>query len=348
MSNETENIFIDADESIEYRMFSDFLLFANAGFQPGEANLFCASVKDEKRREIIDAEYLYFQGETEKAYRFFSNRLKKTNDPYRFNDMLFFSLSAIASGRLSEMFKLYTKAKEKSQSTAEKKESELIRCFLIAFHIITSHSKEIEFIEDAIGIMPIPASIKPAAYYASARYLLESGDVGRAIGLAEGALGFMEAPHPVSQIYLNLIIARGYIIRQNWNRAEHYFRMAWRLAKPDGLYMPFAEHRAMLSGLVEKCLRYENPEEYKKIQNLSVRYHRNWTYVHNMVTGESVSAELTVIEYNVASLAAFGMRNAEIADFLRISVNSVRSHLRNIFNKLNIKNRKELIGYVIR
>ena len=47
-------------------------------------------------------------------------------------------------------------------------------------------------------------------------------------------------------------------------------------------------------------------------------------------------------------LASKGLQNQEIAAFLNISVNSVRSHLRNIFNKLAISNRKQLGDYIIK
>ncbi len=111
--------------------------------------------------------------------------------------------------------------------------------------------------------------------------------------------------------------------------------------------MPFAEFRGMLSGLLEKCLRYEEPSAYKQISKLSNRYHKQWVFLHNLLTGEKVSDQMTAIEFNVASLAASGLSNQEIADFLGITLNSVRAHLRNIFNKLAIGSRKELSDYVI-
>ena len=59
--------------------------------------------------------------------------------------------------------------------------------------------------------------------------------------MAEGALVFMPHPCPISEIYLCLIISRGYMLRKLWDKAEYYFRHAWSVAAPDGLIMPFAE-----------------------------------------------------------------------------------------------------------
>ena len=45
----------------------------------------------------------------------------------------------------------------------------------------------------------------------------------------------------------------------------------------------------------------------------------------------------------VAQLAAGGMRNSEIAETLHISENTVKHHLKNAFQKMNIDRRSRLI-----
>ena len=123
---------------------------------------------------------------------------------------------------------------------------------------------------------------------------------------------------------------------------------AWEVALPDRLFMPFVEHKGMLSGMLERCVRRAYPEEYKIIAARFSIYQKNWVKVHNSLTGEHVTDKLTGTELNVAMLASKGLSNTEIGEFLSISVNSVRSHLRNIFNKLAITNRKELSDFVIK
>ena len=48
-------------------------------------------------------------------------------------------------------------------------------------------------------------------------------------------------------------------------------------------------------------------------------------------------------EIEVARLAAKGYTNAQIADELFISTETVKSHMNSIFEKLNISSRKELM-----
>ena len=52
-------------------------------------------------------------------------------------------------------------------------------------------------------------------------------------------------------------------------------------------------------------------------------------------------------EIEVVNLVARGETNKEIADTLVIAENTVKVHLRNIYGKLNLRNRQELTAYAI-
>jgi len=54
---------------------------------------------------------------------------------------------------------------------------------------------------------------------------------------------------------------------------------------------------------------------------------------------------LTHAEHRTAHLAADGLRNEDIATYLGISVNTVRAHLRSVFDKLGIDHRGELVSH---
>ena len=53
--------------------------------------------------------------------------------------------------------------------------------------------------------------------------------------------------------------------------------------------------------------------------------------------------ELTDREREIAELVARGLRNSEIARTLHVSENTVKSHLKSIFKKLNIDRRSCLV-----
>lgn len=60
------------------------------------------------------------------------------------------------------------------------------------------------------------------------------------------------------------------------------------------------------------------------------------------------SKRLTVRESEIVRFVAMGMRNAEVAEALAVSENTVKTHLTNVFQKLGIRDRMELTHYAIR
>jgi DNA-binding NarL/FixJ family response regulator len=59
------------------------------------------------------------------------------------------------------------------------------------------------------------------------------------------------------------------------------------------------------------------------------------------------SGELTPTEARVASLAAEGLANKEIASTLFVSVPTVEAHLSRIYRKLSVRSRTELVRKIV-
>ncbi len=59
------------------------------------------------------------------------------------------------------------------------------------------------------------------------------------------------------------------------------------------------------------------------------------------------NVELTPTELKVVSLVAIGMANRDIANKLNVSQRTIESHVSNMLNKTNLKNRTELARWVI-
>ncbi len=330
------------------RLPGDPLVLTTGQFQPGEAVEFCLRQENPLLSRLGAAELSYFRGEIDQAYASFTSLLGQEELNVYVAAVVGKSICELAVGKTKELFAVYRNVSRLTQQLPEDSAlKKLCEYFLLYFNIILYNFGDVELPAVSVDAFDMPGSLKPMAFYAYCHYLLAQGDVGRAIGLAEGALVSSERSHPVSEIYLSLIISVGYMTRKTWDKAEYYFNHAWHLAQPDGLIMPFVELRGMLSGVLEKCLRHQEPKQYKIISDFANTYHGSWVSVHNELTGDCISDKLTAIEYNVATLAAHGISNTEISEFLGITVNSVRAHLRNIFNKLGVDSRKELIGFVI-
>lgn len=326
---------------------ADPFILSSGSFTPGNADNFCAGISDRTAHTICESELLFYRGFSDLASSKVQPLLMSGSAKIRLAAYIISAMTAMASGDTQSVKKYISTISEIGASSEDSVISATANYLLIYFKILIHDPDSITFPPVGIDAFSIEDSLKPLSIYAYSHYLEMTGNVGRAIGLAECALIFMNEPCPVTEIYLALIISVGYTQLNRWDKAEYYFRLAWSRAMPDSLIMPFAQTRGLLSGMLEKCLRYAYPAEYRKINELSQRYHKNWVRVHNDFTGETVSDKLTAIEFNIATLASRSLTNTEIADLLGISVNSVRAHLRNIFNKLSIDSRKQLSDYVI-
>lgn len=67
-----------------------------------------------------------------------------------------------------------------------------------------------------------------------------------------------------------------------------------------------------------------------------------------MVDGESGEEALSEKELLVLRFVASGASNAEIAESLSISINTVKSHLKNILEKLQLANRTQAATYALK
>ena len=70
--------------------------------------------------------------------------------------------------------------------------------------------------------------------------------------------------------------------------------------------------------------------------------------LHEREKPEDPNSVLTDREIEVLKLVAQGVDNHEIADALFISLPTVRSHISNILNKLNLSNRSQAVLYALR
>ena len=104
----------------------------------------------------------------------------------------------------------------------------------------------------------------------------------------------------------------------------------------------------MLQGQIEKYTRVAQPEEYNRISEKVMAFSRGWMKIHNPDSVNKVTDRLSPYEFSIAMMAARGKSNQEIAEYLHISVNTVKFHLSGIYQKVGVSNRKELEQYLNR
>ena len=184
--------------------------------------------------------------------------------------------------------------------------------------------------------------------YAIAHALYIRREYEHAMGIAESALLMAGTRYPIDSIYLNIVLCMICMSLKQDERAEQKFDAAWSIASREGYIHPFVEHHGILQGQVERALRKQEPETYNKIVQSVYRFSRGWMKIHNPVSTLQVTDALTPYEFSIAMLAAKGRSNKEIAALMGVSVNTVKSYMESIFEKLQISSRNEIDAYVNR
>ena len=174
------------------------------------------------------------------------------------------------------------------------------------------------------------------------------GDYGQSLGIVEGALSMASALFPIPALYLHLVGCMSAMSLKQLDYAKSLFTRAWDLAKPDGLIQGIAEHHGLLGGLIETCVKPVDPDAYRRIIDITYRFSAGWRRVHNPRMQEEVADNLTTTEFSIAMLLNRGWTIREIASFLNVSENTVKTHARHVYAKLGIKNRRELSRFMLR
>lgn len=104
---------------------------------------------------------------------------------------------------------------------------------------------------------------------------------------------------------------------------------------------------SLLLGMVEVYFKKNYPVEFVRITKKEREFRVGWYKVQSADANTKPIETLTTTEYAVAMLYNRGWMMKEIAGHLSISINTVRSCIKSIFNKLSINRRSELRKYVL-
>ena len=193
----------------------------------------------------------------------------------------------------------------------------------------------------------LPQTAKPFALYVYTKYLLTVDDIPNMLAVAKTALILSESDSfTLTDIYLHLMCAVALTQMDRIPAAEGHLESALNMAMPNHLIMPIIEHVVCLNGLLEKVLAKNYPTASKEILVLWHMMRQNWITVHNHLSDHFITPELTLRQYQVASLAKRGCTNIQIAQQLGISTGCVKSYLQATYEKLHISSRKDLSLFI--
>lgn len=314
---------------------------------PGSAERVTASLSDDPAAQrLFRAQLAYFRGETESAARLAGELLEESgaNDA-RLGCGFVLCLSAMYTGDASA----WTSAYEMVQSIpCAGPGDEALRDFQLAnvdSGLYDKSSFPVWFQQGRFD--PLPGDCYPLARLTYLRYLLlDRGDPGISAMCGplisqcrlEGAL--------LAEIYCRLLAAIGFHDRGINDRAAELIDAAIALALPDRLYAPLAEERGELGLLLDERLTLADRGAARDVRALQKRLMTGWSVLQKKLKGRTYAADLTPREHHAAKLAAKGLSNAEIAQRMGVSVNSVKRYIAEAMGKTNAGGRAELSAYI--
>ncbi|MGW8225951.1 MAG: LuxR C-terminal-related transcriptional regulator [Anaerolineales bacterium] len=182
-----------------------------------------------------------------------------------------------------------------------------------------------------------------------ARYLIAKGQHDQALILLDQVL--IEAGN-LRRAFLiieaEVLRAIAFHARGNQPAALSALRKALQLAEPEGFMRVFLDHGNTLVGLLESTLtEVRDPRLQVYIQRLLTSFSQPQTAsLSTLPTVIKEPAEpLSIRELEVLHYLQSSLSSTEIADELSISVNTLRSHLKNIYSKLDAHSRYEAIAH---
>lgn len=181
------------------------------------------------------------------------------------------------------------------------------------------------------------------------RLLLNNKQFTRLIGEVDYYIEQAEVfPNLLAVIMLLTVKAAAYEQIYRRNEALTYLRQAFDLAIEDSLYMCFVEVGSFIVHVME-ALAFEEAYRWhvSRVKTLYKIQTINAPRIDSKDKGKAIKEanqkrDLTDREHEVALLAAAGLSNKVIAEQLFISENTVKTTLKNVFDKLGIQSRVQL------
>lgn len=301
------------------------------------------------QRDIATAEYSYFCGRPEEAAKEAEAYLTDPDMGARLSACLIYAYANLSIGEIQRA--KFALGELNASLAAAGEQSDQFRAaaaFIASTGAVLLHLPLPEEMPETESFLPrLPPGLRAFAMYVQAHYLYLKEKYEHSAGIVEATLAMGAENYPIPAIYLHLVAVMDYMSLKQPDRAETHLLTAWEIALPDDLIEGFGEHHGLLGAMLEAVIKPKWPKDFKRIIDITYRFSSGWRRVHNPLTGHDVADDLTTTEFAIAMLAARDWTNREIAEHLKISANTVKSHISEAMKKLNVSARKELKQYML-
>lgn len=323
----------------------------STAFEPGQCLTLINQLEDDDVREMAYCEYYYFTGQHDKAVNLTVLYLNHPDPMLQLSACLIHTFANLSLNRINAasggLRSLKVHLNEILEMPKDRKTTAMsIFVASAAQTLLHLPLGKIPPLSDYLTELPKGMRLWGCYVLAHEAYLEQAYE--KSLGIVQTSLMLSTETYPIAMIYLNLMGAMDAMNLRQQDLARHYFMTAWQIARPDGLIEGIGEHHGLLQGLIETCMKTDYPKDYKKIIQITYQFSYGWRRIHNPAAKEDIADNLTTTEFTIAMLANRGWTNAEIADYMHLTVRTVKQHLSSVFNKLNIDNRGQLKTYMLK
>ena len=190
-----------------------------------------------------------------------------------------------------------------------------------------------------------PSYARERTYSILARILIAQGEPVSALQLAERWQAHAhEQGRTGSELVLLILIALAFYAQGEAQRAQQTIMQVLSVAQSQDYRRIFLEEGVAMAALLRAIRpRISEPTLVKYIDTLLAAFAQEQPaeLVALRPAPSTLMEPLSQHEYRVLRLLVAGFSNPEIANELVVSVNTVKTHVKNIYGKLNVNSRKE-------
>jgi LuxR family transcriptional regulator, maltose regulon positive regulatory protein len=187
---------------------------------------------------------------------------------------------------------------------------------------------------------PVPPN-RVREYVHLARALAEYGREVEAMQLLERLYRIVEAEDRLRG-KVKVLILQSLVFHRKGEATNALMKLeaALQLAEPSGFIRSFMEEGPRIADLLSQYLDHRQSNRIGNHAQVSLFYVKKLLLLMNVQMDEaSISGSLTKQELKIVQMLEKGLSNKQIAEQTQVSVETVKSHLKNIFKKLEVNNR---------